>query len=177
MKKLLLLAISIILVLGITACGQPETPNGDIEQNENGADVVTTASIVNNEAAFLSAAGEDGTWIIATLKDLEIDEEIFLEGEFTNRDVVARKIALYTQDDDRNVVDRFTLTAPKLTVRSENTTLQGGTFIGDIYVEATGFQVVDATVDGNIYFENEEAEETATIPEGTVTGVQELISE
>ena len=38
-------------------------------------------------------------------------------------------------------------------VRSENTRIQEGTFVGDVYVEAPGFHLVGATVDGDIYFE------------------------
>lgn len=164
LKVSVLMLILVLAVSLIAGCGAQKEP-----------DVSTSASIATDEASFLKAAGKDGTWIVCTLADLEISKEIVLEGEFTNREKIDRKIALYTQDDDHNVTGRFTLTAPKLTVKSENTRLQGGTFKGDIYVEAKGFKVVDATVEGNVYFANEEIEETFALENGgNVTGVTEV---
>jgi hypothetical protein len=145
-------------------------------QTEEPADVVTTASIVNTEEAFLEAISSEGTWIIATLTDLSFDQELVLEGAFTNRDVPARKIALYTQDADRNVTNRFILAAPKLTVRSESARIQGGTFRGDVYVEAPNFLVTDAVVEGDIYFASQEYRDSFKVDENAqVTG--ELITQ
>ena len=46
--------------------------------------VVTTASIVNTAAAFENAISNKGTWIIAILKDLTIDKDLVVEGEYKN---------------------------------------------------------------------------------------------
>lgn len=193
-KKILGLTVSAVLALGIlSGCGGKTEPASKPSTTPTTApasttattpattkaattkvDAVTTASIVNDQAAFLKAASKDGTWIICTLKDMTIDKEIVLEGEFKNKDVVARKIALYTQDDKKNVTARFSLKAPKLTVKSENAKIQGGTFVGDVYVQAKGFSVVDAKVEGNIYFASEEAKSTFKLDKATVTGVQEV---
>ncbi len=128
---------------------------------EGVTDAVTTASIVNNEAAFLKAISANGTWIICLLNDLTLAQEITLDGEFKNgkkddagNDIIQRKIALYTQDENRNVTARFTLTAPKLTINSPEASIQRGTFMGDIYVNAANFKLVDTTVEGNIYFKD-----------------------
>lgn len=179
------LFISLILVIALLAgCGTDdgadnedpaENDDPQTEENQDGdtdqdideedtdgedTDAVTTPSIVNEEESFKEAISEDGTWIIATLTDLSFDEELVLEGEFTNKDETARKIALYEQDEDRNVTARYTLTAPSLTIGSPNARIQSGTFEGDIYVEENGFQLVDATVEGNVYFASEEYEES-----------------
>ncbi|GGH23716.1 hypothetical protein [Paenibacillus segetis] len=156
-----------------------QTPENQAPENqtpENQApDVVTTASIVNSEADFLKAISKDGTWIIATLNDLTIDKDLVLEGEFKNKDVIARKIALYTQDENRNKTARYTLKAPKLTIKSENASFVGGNFIGDIYVEANGFTVDDAKIEGNVYFANEEYKSSyKTANNGSVTGKTEV---
>lgn len=139
-------------------------------------DAVTSASIVDQEAAFEKAISKDGTWIICTLKDLTFDKELVLDGEFKNTKtppVSARKIALYTQDDKKNVTARFTLTAPKLTINSPDARIQSGTFKGDLYVSAKNFSLVDATVDGNVYFATQEAKDTFTIDsKSTITGKQ-----
>jgi hypothetical protein len=203
MKKFLALVVCAFLTLGIlSGCAPDKTPDTQVpdttqepgnnqqpdKNGENNAndetektppDAVTTASIVDDEAAFIKAISKDGTWIICTLKDLTIDQELVLEGEFHDKDdknnPLYRKIALYTQDDNRNVTNRFTLTAPKLTIRSENAKIQGGTFKGDVYVEAKGFTITDGKVDGNVYFANEEAKSTFKMENGgTVTGVQEI---
>ncbi len=175
---LVLCAIFAIAILGGCGAQQPapqqETPKTNEPEKPN-TDAVTTASIVNNGEAFLKAASKDGTWIIATLNDLTIDKEIVLEGEFKNKDVVARKIALYTQDDDHKVTARFSLKAPKLTVKSENARIQSGTFVGDVYVEAKGFSLVDAKVEGNVYFASEEVKSTFKMDDkSSVTGKQEV---
>ncbi len=146
---------------------------------EGSVDAVTTASIVTEEEAFLNAISENGTWIIATLNDLTFDQELVLEGEFHNKDDEAqdlyRKIAPYTQDADHNVTGRFTITAPKLTVKSPNTRIQGGTFVGDVYVESNGFTLRDAKIEGNLYFASEEAKSSSDLTNAAeVTGAVEV---
>jgi len=175
MKKIFSLGIVLTLVIALlAACGNNNEPAAS-EPAASEPDAVTSASIVNTEEAFLNAISKDGTWIIATLGDMKIDQELVLEGEFTNKDAVARKIALYTQDEERNITASFKLTAPKLTVKSENARIQGGTFVGDVYVEANGFKLVKATVEGNVYFASEEIKATYDASdEGVVTGVVEV---
>lgn len=148
-------------------------------------DVVATASIVDNEAAFEKAISKDGKWIIATTKNLTFTKPLVLEGLFENgkkdangNPIIQRKIALYTQDADKNVLERFTLTAPKLTILSPNARIQSGTFRGDVYVSAPNFQLVNAVIEGNVYFTTQEAKDTfnkAAGSSGYVTGSQILI--
>ncbi len=145
-------------------------------------DVVTTASIVNDNAAFEKAISNSGTWIIATLNVLTFSNAVVLDGVFKNgekdangQDIIQRKIALYTQDANRNVTARFTLTAPKMTINSPEASIQHGTFAGDLYVSEKNFQLVDAIVDGSVYFTNEEAQYTFKMDaDSSVTGSQEL---
>ncbi len=133
-------------------------------------DTVSSASQVVDEDSLMTAVEE--SWILIIQQDLSVDEEIVLEGEFTNRDEVDRKLALYDQDDDRNVTDRYTLEAPSITVASPSTRFKAGIFVGDVYVQAENFKLTTGfTVEGNVYFENEAAKETFTIEGGaTVTG-------
>lgn len=145
-------------------------------------DAVTTASIVDNEEAFLKAISKTGTWIICLTKDLSTDKELLLEGEFKNgkkddagKDIIQRKVALYTQDENRNVTAKFTLTAPSFTINSPEASIQRGTFVGDLYVNATNFKLVDAVVEGNIYFKDAEVQSTFVMDETSkVNGTQEL---
>jgi hypothetical protein len=170
-------AILLSLALGATllvGCGAKEVAKTE----PTTADVVTTASLVDTEAAFESGISSNGTWIISTLKDLTFDKDIVVEGEFKNTKdpaVLQRKVALYTQDEERNVTARFTLTAPKLTFNSPMGSIEHGIFKGDLYVSANDFQLKDAKVDGNVYFTTDEAKTTFKMDDKSeVTGVQEL---
>lgn len=145
-------------------------------------DVVTTASLVNTAAAFEKGISKNGRWIVSALNDLTTDKTLVLDGEFKNgkknadgTDAIQRKIALYTQDDKRNVTARFTLTAPKLVINSPNASLQKGTFKGDLFVRVPNFKLVDQRIEGNVYFTSKEAQDTFA-PDATsvITGKQEL---
>jgi hypothetical protein len=147
-------------------------------------DAVTTASIVDTAEAFEKAIAKDGgTWIICLTKDIKVDRELLLDGEYKNgkkdeagKDMIQRKIALYAQDANRNITARYTLTAPKLTINSPEASIQHGTFVGDLYVNTTKFKLVDATVDGNVYFTSEDVKSSFTMDETSkITGKQELV--
>ncbi len=140
------------------------------------ADAVSSASIVNDEEGFMKAISKDGTWIIAITKDLTIEKELTVEGDFKNsRDEVQRKLAFYDQDADRNITARYTLTAPKMTIKSPMCSIQHGTFKGDLYVSVDNFQLIDATVDGNVYFTTDTAKSTFQMDDASkVTGKQEV---
>ncbi len=157
---------------GVTATAAPATtePSATAEPTKAAdvtPDAVSSASIVDTEEAFLKAIGKDGTWIICLTKDLSIDKELLMEGEFKNgkkddagKEEIQRKLALYDQDDKRNITARYTLTAPKLVVTSPMASIQRGTFKGDLYINVENFELVDATIDGDIYFMTEEAKST-----------------
>lgn len=151
--KLIISALLLSVIL-FTGCGKKAVPTPTPPPN---TDTVTTASIVNTEAAFEKAIASDGTWIIATLKDLTFDKDLVLEGDLkNNKDELQRKIALYEQDDERNVTNRYTLTAPKLTISSAMSSIQHGVFNGDLEILSADFQLIDTKVNGNIYFANDE---------------------
>lgn len=179
---LVLFIVLSLLLFGCTKTAPNEKPKENQEENtekdlekDTEKDAETTASIVNEESAFKKAISGDGTWIIATLKDLTFDEKIVVEGEFRDKDDknkdLYRKLALYAQDKDRNITDRYTITVPEMTIKSPNTNIVGGILKGDIIVEAEGFTVNDATIEGNVFFANKEYESTFELKDGgKVTG-------
>ncbi|MGH4120502.1 hypothetical protein [Clostridium sp.] len=181
-SKIILLTSALLIVLFVGCSKAAETPPKQTTPPETTPEVVTTASIVDTEAAFEKAISGKGTWIIATIKNLTFDKDLVVEGEYKNgkkddagKDVIQRKIALYAQDEDRNVTARYTLTAPKLTFNSPMGSIEHGTFKGDLYVSANDFQLKDATVDGNVYFTTAEAKSTFKMDATSkVTGVQEM---
>ncbi|WP_338472542.1 hypothetical protein R4Z10_07300 [Niallia sp. XMNu-256] len=148
------------------------------ETEETETDAVSTASITADPEEFKQALSKEGTWIVAATDDITLDEELVVEGEFHDKgdeaNPIYRKLGLYTQDDQRNVTDTFTLTVPSMLVQSENFKIQNGTVKGDVIVAAKGFTLAeDTTIDGNLLFASEEVKESAQI-DGEVTGKQEL---
>lgn len=139
--------------------------------DEGDMDAMTTASIVSKPDAVAAALGADGTWIVAALNDITVDGDLIIEGEFLHDGKPYRKLALYTQDEDRNITDSFTLKADKLIVRSVHTRIQNGTFVGDVYVEAKDFELKGSTVDGNVYFASKDLKDTFMMDDSSsVTG-------
>ncbi len=185
MKIKITFLILVLMMALITGCGKKEGTTKNESGNTNTTvtpEAVSSASIVNTEEGFLNAISAKGTWIIAITKDLTINKDLLLEGEFKNgkkddkgNDILQRKIALYAQDENRNITARYTLTAPKLTVTSPMASIQHGTFKGDLYVSVENFQLVDATVDGNVYFTTDKAKSTFIMDKTSkITGKQEI---
>lgn len=141
-------------------------------------DAVSSASLVNTAALFEKAISKEGVWIICLLNDLTVDKALVVDGDFMNNKtppVSQRKIALYVQDENRTVTERYTLTIPKMTINSIDCSIQHGTFRGDLYVAGKNFQLVDTTVDGNVYFLSSEAQSSFKMDETSkITGVQQL---
>lgn len=179
MKLLRSLLVAGAAVALLSGCGNND---GNAANNASApaeqTDAVTSASVVNQADAFTKAVSAEGNWIVATLNDLTVDQEVVVAGEFHDKgaaeNAIYRKLALYAQDADHKITATYTLTAPKITVQSENFRVQGGTIKGDVYVDANGFNLYeDATIDGNLYFTSEDLKATAVI-DGKVTGVTEV---
>ena len=101
------------------------------------------------------------SWIVIITKDLKTDRELVFEGGLKKGDEVVRLLlTLYKQDENRVKTASYTLTAPKATFKQDGSRIKGGTFKGDVYVECNNFELVDATVDGNIYFKTQEAKDS-----------------
>ena len=180
MKVKTILLTLVLLVVLFVGCAKKATP--PVTPPEATPNVVTTASIVNTAANFEKAISNKGTWIIAITKDLVIDEELVVEGEYKNgkkdtagKDLIQRKVALYAQDEARKVTATYMLTAPKMTFNSPMGSIEHGTFKGDLYISASNFQLKDAVVDGNVYFTTAEAKSTFKMDaKSKVTGKQEM---
>lgn len=168
-SKLLAVPLTLALLAGCNNNGTEEEETAD----DNGTDATSGATVVEvTDAETLSSGvSSDGAWILTFEDDLETDEDlVFVDGFNDNSGEPARKLALYTQDEDRNIIDQFTLTAPSITIQNDSTRIQGGTFAGDVYVEANEFSIPDGTIDGDVIFASEEFEESADLSGGTVTG-------
>lgn len=142
------------------------------EENGNG-DAVTAASITAEPEEVEGSLSADGNWITAITDDVDLGDEVTVEGTFHDGDdegeEVYRKLALYDQDEDRNVTDEYTLSVGTLTVESPNFRIQEGTVDGDVYVAEEGFELENATITGDLTFSSQEFENSANL-NGTVEG-------
>lgn len=177
MKLNFILLILLIVLPVLTSCSPvPEYPVAEtVEQLSEGVvDTVSipTQTVVTDEPSLLAGFSDTGGWIILFEKDMSTENELYLPEGTTNNGEPARKVALYTQDADRNVTARFTLTAPSIMITSVNSRIQGGTFVGDVYVTAEGFRLVDAVIDGDLYFSSQDLFNAFDVTEGEVTGLR-----
>lgn len=176
MKKLMSIFVILVTLFTLTtACTPKETPNPTKPE----PDTVTGPSYITDEASIQKAMGPEGSWIVIFTQDMKTDKELVLDGEFRDKDDpagdIVRKVKLYAQDENRNKTASYTLTAPKLTIKSENAMIEGGTFVGDVYVEANGFTIGDAEIQGNVYFSKEEYKTSSqVIDNGKITGTSEV---
>jgi len=162
MKNISVLLI-LVLVIGLVAgCSPAEEPEDNAE-----VDTVTAASITDDPAAFKAAMAADGTWIAAALADFTFDEALVLEGTIDHEGTEERKIALYEQDEDRNITEEYTLTTPSLTIKSDNTRIKGGTVDGDLYVEGMNLQLQHVVITGDVTFANADVEASFSADEDT----------
>jgi hypothetical protein len=143
---------------------------------ESTDDVVSTASVSDQTSVIEKALSADGNWIVAVTDDMTFDADVTVDGEFHDKgddaSDIYRKFALYSQDDDRNVTAEYTVTVPKLVVNSENFNIVHGVIKGDIEVNANGFVLNGAKVEGNVTFTSQEFQDSATLDEegASVTG-------
>ena len=115
------------------------------------------------------ALSADGNWIVAVTADMTFDNDVTVDGEFHDKGDdsadIYRKFALYSQDEDRNVTAEYTVTVPKLIVNSENFNIVHGVIKGDVEVNANGFVLNGAKVEGNVTFTSKEFQDSATLDE------------
>lgn len=171
-----------LLVLLLVGCGSDDNSDdadttatdADTEETTDDTETVTGASISDQPEDLVSTLSEDGNWIFAATGDITLTEDLVVAGEFyDNNDEsleLYRKLGLYTQDDDRNVLDEFTLTVPTIIVESPNFRIQNGTVVGNIEVEAEGFELAGSTIEGDVTFATQELWDSANLEEGTITG-------
>jgi hypothetical protein len=177
----LILTMSMLFFAG---CGAENAPGGTATPADTESpDAYSSPSMVSDADSFEKAISRDGVWIICVQKDLTINKPLELDGEFTSgkkdeqgNDIIERKIALYQSDSNRNITARYTLTIPKLTIKSPNATIEHGTIKGDLYVSAPNFQLVDTTVEGNLYFTSDEYKNSFSMDANSkITGEQKVV--
>ncbi|QPS71400.1 hypothetical protein [Lactococcus garvieae] len=169
-KKIISLLATSVLSLGVlTACGS-STDKTEESKTEQSAEVFAGATAGTDSFDTLSKGlSKDGAWIAAITKDLDAaDKTLKVDGDFKNKEgETARKLALYTQDAERKVTDRYTLTVDTLEVNSPNFYISNGTVKGNVEVNAEGFHGQtgkgvegEAMIDGDLIFKNKDLMDT-----------------
>ena len=191
MKKKTFILTLFTLVALVTACSNTDssnmnnpTANNQTTQNNNDSstnnenkeatDATTGPSWVTDDKSLETAINE--SWIVIVTKDLKTDKELVFKGGFENNNKEgSRLLTLYNQDENGVKSASYTLTAPKATFQQDGSKIKGGTFKGDVYVECNNFELVDATIDGNVYFKTQEAKDTFKMDDTSkVTGTMEV---
>jgi hypothetical protein len=116
--------------------------------------------------ALAETLSKDGAWNASINSDVDAsDKTLTIDGTFLgSRDLIARKLGLFTQNSKDEVTKTFTLTVGKLMVNSPFTVIANGILKGDVYVAetATGFAALNmkdtagkqltTKINGNLYF-------------------------
>lgn len=168
-----LLALTLSVALGVTllagcsskapasSSNTTSTTTSAAKTDDKKADAATGASQATDEASFEQKIGKDGNYIIITNKDLTFTKDLTVDGTFTKKgkdgkEVVSRSLAFAAESADKKITNRYTVTVPRIVINSENTLLEYGIIKGDVYVQAKGFKTKDATINGNLYFANQD---------------------
>lgn len=164
MKRKIMIYVLSILCIFIVSCdstGIKENNEGRKEESE-----LENTEFVNSEEELINALNN---YYSVTINDnITSNNELIIEEEFFKTDTaeennvvnIGIRINLFSKDENNNIINNYVLEAPSLTIQSENTIIKGGTFIGDIYIEAKGFEIDNTKVKGNLYFKDEETKNT-----------------
>ena len=133
--------------------------SNEIERNEEKDNFQGTLMVLNEEELAI-ALKED--YSITIKNDIEANNELIMEGDFSKTDTteenkvshIGRELNLFYIDTSNNFINSYTLSVPKLVIKSNDTTIRGGKIEGDIYVESNGLILDDTKVEGNIYFKD-----------------------
>ncbi|MGY0181270.1 hypothetical protein [Lactococcus garvieae] len=131
------MAVSSLSLGVLTACSSNEKK--EETKTELSAEVFTGATAGTTDFETLSKGlSKDGRWHAAITKDIDASgETLNVEGDFKNKaGEEARKLALYSQDSERKVTDRYILTLDTLEVNSPNFYISNGTVKGNVEVNA-----------------------------------------
>lgn len=160
-----------------TPAPQQQTPSTQAK-----VDATASASFTADSTVFLKNASKDGKRVFGITKDMTLTNALVIEGTFSEKDdkdpnktINDRSMALEARDKNNKPIANFTLTAPSITIASEGLVVEGGVIKGDVYVQAPGFNLLRAKVDGNIYFASAEIQKSFKMDAAsTVTGKQEI---
>ncbi|MDR2977075.1 MAG: hypothetical protein LBV19_07215 [Streptococcaceae bacterium] len=177
-KVISLLAVSALSIGILTACSstsdtKTSTSKSSSVASSSKTDVYTGATVAAKDFDSLQKGfAANGAWLGATNKDMDATgktltvEGVFLTNADTGEAQVARKLAIYNQNDNHQVTEQYTLTLDKIVVKSPDFYISNGTVKGNVEVLASGFHaqngkktdgsVAQATIEGNLIFASQD---------------------
>lgn len=196
-KRFGYLLMGLMAAGSLAACQAEETPavsesdSAEVIEAEEGTEAAETAdadavsrptSSMGSTIEELNAAmTPEGAWVFGLTQDIVSDADIVIDGNihFSNdpsKDY-QRKIGLYRNDSDHNLVELYNLTAASITTSADNTRLLGGEIDGqkavvtaDIYVNAPGFILEGVELNGNIIFATTEYADSLVVIDSVING-------
>lgn len=183
-SKLMVLSLTMVVGVSILAgCANKTAAPAAAKPATTAAaksDTVTGASQAIDEAAFEQKIGKDNkNYMIIANKDMTFTKDLIVESgvkkDKDGKETPNRSIGLATETADNKVDKRFTLTVPNLVFNGENGKVEYGIVKGDVYVQAKGFTLKDATINGNLYFANDDLKNAFKLDATTkITGKTEV---
>ena len=167
---------ALVLLSACSSDKKTDSSSSSKETANSSTEVVSGASISAKPEELEMALSDKVNWIVAATDNVTFDNEVTVAGTFHDKgkdsNDVYRKLALYSQDDNKKVTAEYEITVPKLIVSSENFNIVHGTVKGDIEVKANGFTLNGTKVNGNITFDKQEYKDSADLEKdgATVTG-------
>lgn len=179
-KRLMLLISSVVVSVAIlSGCSSKPASQVTTTTTTTAAktDATTGASQTTDEASFEKAISKDNSnYMVIANRNLTFTKDLTVESGIkkgTNgaADTVTRSLGLAALGADKKVSTKYTLTVPRLVINGENGKIEYGIVKGDIYVQAKGFTIKAATIDGNLYFATQELKDAFKIDaDSKVTG-------
>lgn len=186
MNKKLLSFLAICILSGAVLLGcRADAGEGETAADPPAVDEVSRPTSARGETpqALKDAMGYEGPWVFGLANNIDLSEPLIITGDVEKHSAgnwtgeYARKIGLYQNDSDRNLIGLFTLTAPRVEVNSPNMSFVGGDLDGeiavvkaDVYVNAPGFTLDDTKIEGDLIFSSQEYFDSANLETGMVTG-------
>lgn len=167
MKKILYFIIVVVFIC-FTGCSNTENSNENMKDNNVSKTSINEDTCkVENEEELIKALKDN--YSVTLIDDITSDKVLVLEGNFSKTNTrdknniteIGRELNLYVIDDN-NIIS-YTLTSPQLIIKSKNTTMTGGNYVGDIKVEAEGFSLDGITINGNIYLKNSDIKDSFSV--------------
>ncbi|KZK37989.1 hypothetical protein P7266_0950 [Lactococcus cremoris] len=153
-KVISLLAVSVLSVSLLAACGNNNSSSSSDNKTEQSSKAEVFAGATQGTDSFADLQkgfAKNGAWLNATKGDMDASgKTLTVEGLFLGDGQVARKLAIYNQDDNHKITDRYTLTVDKIEVKSPGFYISNGTVKGNVDVFAPGFHAQNGTVAGSV---------------------------
>lgn len=176
-KRFLLLTICLAMVMSILAgCAKAPAKEPEPAKPEE-TDAVSSASVALDEASFIKGISPEGTFIVFITKDMSFTEDLFVSGEFTQKDKDGKEALVRSLAFTKTGAERYVVTAPNMIIQSENTLMEYSTFKGDVYVESPGFTTMDSSIEGNLYFASQELMDAFKVDEKTTISGETAVKE